>query len=302
MRKINLHLASALALTLLSTLAFGEAFERKDLGVKVEIPEGWSRDHSTDGTSTVFSADADVAEGKSYRVTIEVQSVMEFDPEKWIEEQMKTVKEDLSTILNDFKLVRTRTFKGDGGEVGSHGYEISGMNDDEEQIRHRVAAVINGENVLIVHEIAKGDAEGAKPELGDKMMAGIQFPKPVFPPLDLSLPEGAKPELIEDKAGNFKVTLPPGWEAPNGVSEVEGAAIRFTAIRKNSEGREVAVVSFFRFANFPARIFAEEGPTQFMNDRTKPIMEDFFGHTNDLYFDSDESILCRASKRRPAGR
>ncbi|MEE8105501.1 MAG: hypothetical protein V3T86_08220 [Planctomycetota bacterium] len=291
-KPMQLALASALAVVLLPALAFGDAFERKAAGLNVEAPDGWSRDTTVDGSTVIYAADAEIADGKTFRLTIEVESAIEFDPEKWAEEQQKLVEEELTTILTKFTLVRTRTFKGDGDEeVGSHGYEISGVDEDDVQIRHRVAAVINGGNVFIVHEIAKGDAEGANGELADKMMEGIRFPSPVPPKLDLSLPEDAEPTPVEDKDGNLKVTLPPGWAIPNDVNPVEGAPTRFTAIRTNSSGNDVAVVTFYRFTGFNASIFAEEGPTQFLTDRTKPLMENFFGHTNELDFDSDESEL-----------
>jgi hypothetical protein len=88
-----------------------------------------------------------------------------------------------------------------------------------------------------------------------------------------------EPTVVEDKAGNFKVTLPPGWTLDRPPQEDEGTGLRLIA-RREAGGGDVANIQILRIQMLQAEFFDQNEPAdaveKVLNENMK-LFDNFYG-------------------------
>jgi hypothetical protein len=159
-------------------------------------------------------------------------------------------------------------------------------------VHFQVFAVINGSFVWEVELVSYKEAHLNKPDAVEAILNAITFPKPRFPPLDLSVPADAAASEVTDEKGNIKLKLPPGWDLTRKPSDQKDAISRFEVERANAKGELICRVRVLRYTPGGPALFAQESPSTAMpiiNQQTN-FFEFAYGH-KDLEFDVDESNL-----------
>ena len=208
-------LLSLLVFPLLAGTGAAEEVHHPELGLHVKLPDGWERDRSMEDVDNLLYATFAADEDGDKRILAIISNgfAKDFDADGWLAAEEEARKNFFDTITNKFKHLRTQEF----GSKGSIGYSIAGLGtpDGEDEaiaVAFQVYAVVNGAYYWQVELISYKEAHLEKSEAVDAILEAIKFPKPKVPPLDLSVPEDAKPTEIKDEKGNIKWTLPPGWE------------------------------------------------------------------------------------------
>ena len=80
--------------------------------------------------------------------------------------------------------------------------------------------MVNGTYYWQVEIISYREAHLEKAEAVDGILNAIKFPKPKFPPLDLSIPADATESEVKDEKGNVKWKIPAGWESEEQTAQV----------------------------------------------------------------------------------
>ncbi len=235
------------ALLFLAPAAIAEEIDFPIAGLHINLPDEWTRDRSLESRDTPLYAtlDADDEGDKQIMVRVTRKRAVEFDADKWMDDEKKARTEFLETVTNKFKRLTKQEF----GGRGSIGYSMAGVGmreaDDEEEkaesteIQFQVFAVINGSFVWEVELVSYKEAHLAKPEAVEGILNAITFPKPRFPPLDLSAPADAAASEVTDEKGNIKLKLSPGWALTGDPDNPEESIDRFEVERTNARGQVI---------------------------------------------------------------
>ena len=294
------------ALLFLPLAALAEEIDLPIAGLHIKLPDEWTRDRSLESRDTPLYAtlDADDEGDKQIMIRITGKRAVQFDADKWMDEEKKARTEFFETVTNKFKRLTKQEF----GGRGSIGYSMAGVGlrdaDDEEEeaesieIQFQVFAVINGSFVWEVELVSYKGAHLDKPEAVEGMLNAITFPKPRYPPLDLSAPADAAASEVTDEKGNIKLKLPAGWALTADPSDNEDSIDRFELERTSAQGLVICRVKVLRYTPGGPALFDQESPSSVMPiiNRDTNFFENIYGH-KDLEFDVNESNLLGGAEK-----
>jgi len=289
MRKLARYLP-VLALVMAPFAAAGEEFVHEASGTKIAVPDGWERDYSREGGSTIFAATLDgTSKGEQVRFEMEIAGASSFDPESWIAGEATEKK-------SWFKSVKSAFAKEADLVIGSRaavGYTIAGTreSDGEETAMHfRRYAVVNAGAFVQITIIAYNAAELTMDAAVKQMLASVAFSEPKAREIDLTVPEGAAETPVDDPKGNLKMVLPPGWSAKDAPPDDGDAMMRLIAIRPDQEGNVVAALQLRRYQISNTSFFVQQTPTSFLTDEKKNLFGFAYGETGNPDLESSEGI------------
>ena len=159
------------ALLFLAPAAIAEEIDFPIAGLHINLPDEWTRDRSLESRDTLLYAtlDADDEGDKQIMVRVTRKRAVEFDADKWMDDEKKARTEFLETVTNKFKRLTKQEF----GGRGSIGYSMAGVGtpetyEEEEaesiEVHFQVFAIINGSFVWEVVLESHKEAHLNKPE------------------------------------------------------------------------------------------------------------------------------------------
>lgn len=286
---------TALFLVLLASVASAEDFLHEPAGVKIAVPEGWERDGSREGGSTIFAATLAGSGKEHLRFEVETSDAQGFEPKAWLLAESNTRKNVFKTVTSKFAPEEDRVI---GGRAAV-GYTMGGTRDDdgeEAALHYRVYAVPNDYVFVQLTFLAYNSAELTMDSSVKQMLDAIAFLVPKAPEADLSVAEGVEATAIDDPKGNVKLTLPPGWTVESPVPQGDadqGEGLRLVAARKDATGNNRAVLIFRRFGvNNPA-VFTKHTPTTLLQEEKDLAFR--------IYFDEGSQYSVDPSDGTPFG-
>jgi len=197
-------------LTLLApALAFAGDVVDDSSGTKITFTDAWRHmPEYQQGSRTIVLVNS-VEDGKYVQFTVDVGSADNFDAGSWLKGQKMSVGEKVADMA-EMKIDKNRTI----GGLAATGYSTAGKLNGV-PIRLRSYIVKNGTRAVVMQEISfNGAHETIGDEALDKFWEGISFQEAVASVggENPAAPEApAEPTPVEDKAGNFKLVLPPKW-------------------------------------------------------------------------------------------
>jgi hypothetical protein len=278
MRKLALFL-------LLSPLtARAEEFTDPGSGLQIEIPEGWDRDTRQEQDPVKFAAILDLAPGKYVRVTIGTHPAERFTADGWLGHNETELKKTFKSVISPFRKDSEKIV----GGLSAVGFTIagkrSGKGGEEVDVRLRVYAVINGDKMVQITEVSVKKAhEGYENDI-EAMWDAIAFEGAGgdegggFD--DEGMGVSTDPIAVEDKIGNYKLVLPPGWVVVEDNTEKEGAGRRFQIVRKDDMDNNVVSLVVFRLQVGDPSVFSDETASTVVErilDRNMKWFEGYYG-------------------------
>jgi len=275
----------ALFLLLTPLAARAEEFTDPASGLQIEIPEGWDRDTRQEKDPVKFAAILDLAPGKFVRVTIGTQPAERFTADGWLGHHETEQKKNLKSVISPFRRDSERIV----GGLSAVGFTIagkrSGKGGEEVDVRLRVYAVINGEKMVQITEVSVKKAhEGYEKDI-EAMWDAIAFEGAGGEDEgggfdDEGMEASEDPTAIEDKIGNYKLVLPPGWVVAEDNTENENAGRRFQIVRKDDMDNNVVSLSVYRIQFGDPSIFSDETASTAVErilDKNNKWFEGYFG-------------------------
>ncbi|MHC4547679.1 MAG: hypothetical protein ACYTEZ_02795 [Planctomycetota bacterium] len=112
---------------------------------------------------------------------------------------------------------------------------------------------------------------------------------------DVSAPEGIEPQKVQDKSGNYELTLAAGWEITREPQEVTQMADRLWATRRAGDGSDLMEIRVLRITSSRGETFTIDTPGDVLKWFTEQrrYFEQFFGEGSAKIIRPhvDESIL-----------
>jgi len=234
-----------------------ETFVDETTGLTVAIPDGWNRDARREKGGVRFAATYSVGDKKTVLFEVEAGSAAGFQESAWLDASEKQAAQVFQSPTEPFR-------KEDGVRVGglqATAYAIAGKPSGKPYtIRYRVRAVVNGDNFFVCREVSYN---GAHEECADELAAmwnGVAFQAAEPGGLGGTDAPAGGPTSVEDKEGNFKLTLPPGWEVTQEPPQGPEDTVRLIATRRNANGDILLQLVIFRWESDQAQIFNAETP------------------------------------------
>jgi len=282
-------------------------------GLVVELPDGWNRDRQTERGAMRFAAtfQPEKEDGKKYVLFQVVAGPSDgFDQSAWMEHQRPMLSKIFESVNEPFEI--TQRYKVAGQTTGL--CTIAGTHEEGYPVRIRRCAVPHGAVIFVFTEYSYNNAHEGQDAPLAAMWDAVSFQEGGTAPApeptnggggevdDGRAPDGSiepgkgEPTAVEDKKGNLKLTLPPGWEVSRPAPDDATANTRFKAVRRVGESN-VAMVEFFRIPR-PGRVFTIGTPTDQVSEvvfNQSDIVSKWFGYENGRGFvrlaRTDESKL-----------
>lgn len=290
--------AIVLAFLLLGTVAAqADEFVHSPTGLKLDVPEGWTRDYQREKGTVKFAAVFDVAPSKLVYFTVEAAPAAGFGADDWLDAQKAAKKKMLKEISKEFAPDREKRI----GDLDAVGFSCAGtrvLRKDHPAVpvRYRVYGVVSGDVFFQFTELSvNGAHEGCAEELKD-IWDGISFQAAEGGEGGVGGGLGAtegKPTAVEDKPGNYKATLPPGWVVEREAPLEEDTRLRMVFSRKVDDST-VAVIRVFKVQLNNPRLFHSGTPNDVLQDLSKnwKLFESYYGEgsADAVIPDMDEGI------------
>jgi hypothetical protein len=276
MRRLPLFL-TILAFAAPAGAGEGETAKDERSGLVVQVPEQWSRESSREKGSIRFAAIYDLNRTRYVLFSVETGPSTGFDEGPWLAKE----KEGISKSLKTADIPWTTEPLMVGG-VRTTRYTIGGKSGQGAEMRVRGCGFVHNDVFFRILEISHG---GAHAEAADALKAIWEAVKFEEANPFASDEEGKEEEgegsgegeeaaggeakeageeeapkepsiVIEDKAGNFKVSLPPGWTLDRAPQEDDGAGLRVVA-RRVAGNADVAIFEIHRIRVLRADFFEQ---------------------------------------------
>jgi hypothetical protein len=267
---------------LLTTLVFaaparaedGETAKDERSGLVIEVPEQWSRESAREKGSIKFAAIYDLNRTKYVIFSVETGPATGFDEGPWLANEKAGHAKLLKTTDTPWTTEPTMV-----GGVRATRYTVGGKTEQGADMRIRGCGFVHNDVFFRILEISSG---GAHAEAADAIKAiwdAVKFEEAnPFADEEKKEEEGSGEEeessggedkeapaeeapkgesiVVEDKAGNFKVSVPAGWTLERTPQEDDGAGLRVVARRLAGEA-EVAVMEIHRIRVLRADFFEQ---------------------------------------------
>ncbi|HEX5137245.1 MAG TPA: hypothetical protein VFY93_09745 [Planctomycetota bacterium] len=263
MRRLPLLLTT---LALVAPLRADETAKVKDeqSGLVVEMPAEWTRETAREKGSVKFSAIYDLTRTKYVLFQVETGPAENFVEAAWLDKE----KEDLSKFLKTVDTPWSTESATVGGEKATR-YTLGGKTEKGLDVRFRGCGFVKNDYFFRIQEVSQGGAHAEAEDAVKAIWEAVRFEEPnPFATGDEGKEEGSgeeepsggkategaeeeapkgEPIVIEDKAGNFKVKMPPGWSIDRAPQEDDGTGTRLIVRRAAGNG-DAATMEFFRIS------------------------------------------------------
>jgi len=229
-------------------------------GLVVEMPSQWSHESAREKGSVRFSALYDLTRSKYVLFQVETGPATDFVEAAWLDKEKESLTKFLKTVDIPWSTESTTV-----GGVTATCYTIGGKSEKGADLRFRGCGFLKNDYFFRIQEVSQGGAYADAADAIKAIWSAIKFEDPnPFATGDEKEEEGCgeegssggetkeeapkgEPIVIEDKSGNFKVSLPPGWSIDRAPQEDDGEGLRLVA-RRQAGGNDVAIIYFFRWA------------------------------------------------------
>jgi len=268
--------------------ASGEPFADKGTGLRVNVPSGWSilPDHAEGQTK--FVASYQVEGSKFVQFVAQVGTADNYNADAWLKQQKKAKAKLFQEVTNELTVDKDRRIGG-GPAVG---YSMSGKRNDA-ALRVRVYHVVRGRFFFQFTESSfngahEGDASAAIDKIWDAISFGDAETEVSAPPAD------GKPRVIEDEKGNYKLTVPAGWETINPAPPDDKSQQRVIVSRPDDSGNAALTIIFWRIESGNAASFSDDAPGDVVDRAVKnwKLFASIYGNNSEdrLAPEVDDSI------------
>ena len=265
---------TSLVLLLLSATVSAEEFVDAGSGLAIAVPDGWTRDVSRQKQSLKFAAQMEVGKNRYIAFSVGTSQARGFSKDAWLEGQQKTVSRHFAEVTDKFTKDTNTTI----GGLDAIGFTIGGKAKQNPKLTMhvRVYAVINGDHYFELTAVSYNGAHKEKADAIDDMLGAVRFQEAQV--LLQGKPAEGQPTTHEDPAGNFKLTLPPGWTIEY-AAEKDDLAQRIRCERRIDD---VVVANFevWMLTLRNATIFATGTPDQVLQDiyhKEVKVFDRFYG-------------------------
>ncbi len=232
--------------------ASGEPFADKATGLRVNLPDGWSilPDQAEGGTKLVASYQ--VGGSKYVQFVAQVGDTDRYNADAWVKRQKQATDKYFQKVTSELTVDKDRRIAGGP----SLGVSVTGTRNDK-QVRVRIYHVVRGRFYFQFTESSfngahEGDGTAAIDKIWDAISFGDAEP-------EVSAPAGdGKPQVIEDEKGNYKLTVPAGWETINPAPVDDKANQRVIVARLDDSGNMAMQITFWRLESSDSAIFTDE--------------------------------------------
>ena len=291
--------AAIALLTLFCVAARAAEFVDKPTGLKLAVPDGLNRDSAREKGAVKFAGRL-VAGGKYVHFTVEAVSASNFDADKWLANERKSKGRYIAdgSVTQPFTADKKRKI----GGLDAVGYVFGGKPKagNAGDVRFRVYGVVHDYHFFQITEVSVDGGHEVAAEVLGELWDGISFQEGDDGGAGADAgakglkPASGDPKPVEDKAGNYKTTLPPGWEVAREAPADEESAQRMAFIRKDDAGNNLAVVEVWRFQFNNARIFHSGTPNEAIQilKKQRKFWEVFYGEGSNQYLriEVDEGV------------
>ena len=300
MRRIALILMTC-PVFLVPAQADEETFVDDESALVVRMPAGWSRDHNREHGRIRFAGSFELAPTQYALFAIETGPAAGFSDPTWLTAEEAHVRATLERVATPFET--DSAFKL-GGKPAPF-YTVAGKGPGHD-VRIRASALVHEGRLYRVCEHSFNGAHTAAGADLDRIWQGISFREggaDAFQdeeeqgyddsdeesdddseseeagPLDLSPGEGAEGEVVEDKVGNFQLTLPAGWDVTHEPQDQPDVSQRLFAVRTTESAGEVMTLLVIRWITLRPETFTVDTPSDVLqglieNDK---FFERFYG-------------------------
>ena len=134
----------------------------------------------------------------------------------------------------------------------------------------------------------EGDASAAIDKIWDAISFGDAETEVSAPAAD------GKPQVIEDEKGNYKLTVPAGWEVDNPAPPDERSQLRVSVSRPDDSGNTAMRIMFWRIESSNAASFSDDAPGDVVDRSVKTwkLFASIYGNNSEgrLAPEVDDSI------------
>jgi len=313
MRRMALFLVIC-SVFLVPARAGEETFVDDGSALVVRMPAGWTRDHHRENGGIRFAGIYELAPTRYALFTVETGPADGFRPSTWLNAEEAHLSTALQRVVAPFEPDHAFEL---GGKPAPF-YSVAGRGAGYD-VRIRASALVHNGRLYRVSEHSYNDAHAAGGRDLERIWQGVSFQEgggDAFQDdeegyddddsegdtegedsgenaFDLSPPEGAEAQKIEDKEGNFTLALPPGWEI---TREPQPDSVdRLWARRQLADGGDLMGLWILRFTTARAETFTIESPTDVLKSFTEQrrFFEQFYGEgsAKEVRPDVNEGIL-----------
>jgi len=297
MRRLPL-LLTTLVLAAPAPAGDDDAVKDPKSGLVVQMPEQWSRETQREKGSIKFSAIYDLTPTKYVLFNVETGPSTGFSEETWLAGEKAAV----SKFLKSTDIAWTTEPVTVGG-VRAVRYTVGGKANTDKgyDLRVRGCGFVQNDVFFRIQELSYNKAheeaadalkaiwdavrfEEANPFAEEKKEEGCGEGEEKKPENEDGAKEGGgeapkgEPTVIEDKAGNLKVSIPPGWALDRAPQDDEGEGLRLF-VRRELNGGDIGFLEVYRIRILHADFFeqneAGDAVEKVLNDDIK-IFERFF--------------------------
>jgi hypothetical protein len=259
---------------------------RHPAGLRLAVPDGWKHDTARETGSTAFAATYDAGKAGYVHFVVEGAPTRpgRLDAKRWLEDQRKQKLEWIGKVTRPFTPIP-------GARIGDRpavGYAFGGDSKAAPgtALRYEVYVVEVGDHYYEFSEVSVGDGRQQPPvrKAVRDMWEGVSFQaedEEEGGGGGLQPAEGAG-RAFEDKEGNYKGKLPPGWEIQREAPLEGEVQHRMTFVRKVGEDN-VCGFEMFRWQLSTMGAGAQRASQLFHSGTPNDILEIF--HKEVKFFD-----------------
>jgi hypothetical protein len=270
-----------------------ETFVDDGSALVVRMPAGWTRDHHRENGGIRFAGIYELAPTRYALFTVETGPANGFRSSAWLNAEEAQLSTALERVVAPFQPDHAFELGGKPAPC----YSVAGKGPGYD-VRIRASALVHDGRLYRVSEHSYNDAHAAGGRDLERIWQGISFQEgggDAFQDdddqegyeddgeeagesaVDVSPPEGAEPQKIEDKEGNFTLTLPPGWEITR--EPQPESVLRLAARRQVADGSVSMALRVLRITSPRAETFTISSPTDVLKGFTEDnkFFEQYYG-------------------------
>jgi hypothetical protein len=281
----------------------GEKVVDKKSGLIIQVPSSWSRESAREKGSVKFAGLYDLTKTKYVIFTVETGPSAGYDEGAWLAREKEGATKAMKSIETAWSTEPVTV----GGQRAIR-YTIGGKanSDKDYSLRIRACAVVQGTSLVRISEASYNKAHDEAADAVRAMWDAVKFEeenpfasdeeeegcgegkggeeeadaeaggaKEGEGGMGVEAPKG-EPLLLEDKAGNLKLTALPGWSMNRAPPEDADTSVRLILIRSQEAGG-VGQLEVFRFRVNDANVFATVEPGDYLVDLAgRGFFEDYY--------------------------
>ncbi|MHC4971943.1 MAG: hypothetical protein ACYTG3_06395 [Planctomycetota bacterium] len=291
-----------------------ETFVDDESALVVRMPAGWSQDHNREHGRVRFAGILELVPTQYALFTVETGPADGFSGPAWLVAEEAYARTALTRVATPFETESAFKLAGKTAPF----YTVAGEGPDYD-VRIRASALVHEGRLYRVSEHSYNGAHKDAGEALDRIWQGISFREgeaDAFQdedegfddsdeedadteddePTELDLsPEADVPgETVEDKVGNFQLTLPAGWKVSHEPQSEPDVTLRLIAIRGTENVGDIAQIEVWRFTSTRAETFTIDTPEDFLKTLyvENKWMERYYGagSANSIRPEVDDSV------------